>query len=115
MFTVHTEGTLIADGTEQTVAEATSVQRFSGYMSLGRMQAGDVVILRQYIKLFEAYEKYAEETHGNAQDSPIIHFTPKDIASGLRVTLQQTAGVLRSYQYKFMKETAPVHPVHYRV
>ena len=103
-FQTHAEGTLTADGTEQVVSEISEVSRFSGYVSLAKMQAGDSVVIRQYTKLFATWEKYGEVTYSNAQAEPVIYFTPKEIASAIRVTLEQTAGPSRTFDYKFIKE-----------
>ena len=105
-FETHAEGTVTADGTEQAVMEITEAVRLSGYISLSNLQAGDTVVLRQYTKLFDTWEKYGEENYSGAQTIPIIYFTPKEIASSLRVTLQQTVGTMRNFQYKFIKEKA---------
>ena len=105
-FETHAEGTITADGSEQIVAEITEAVRFSGYISLSNLQAGDTVVLRQYTKLFAVWEKYAEESYSGAQTTPVVYFAPKEIASSVRVTLQQTVGVLRSFSYKFIKEKA---------
>ena len=101
---VHAAGTLIADGSEQTVAEIAEATRLSGYVSLSKMALGDTVILRQYIKLSDTWEKYAEETYLDAQGIPMIYFTPKEVASSLKVTLEQTVGTFREFPFKFIKE-----------
>lgn len=103
-FETHAEGTLGSDGTEQTVAEITEAVRLSGYISLANMQAGDTVVLRQYVKLFDTYERYAEDEYSDVQGSPMVYFTPKEISSGLKVTLRQTIGPSRNFSYKFIKE-----------
>ena len=105
-FETFAEGTVTANGSEQTLAELTEAVRVSGYISLSQLQAGDTVVLRQYTKLFATWEKYNEESYSGAQANPVIYFTPKEIASSLKVTLQQTAGVLRAFSYKFIKEKA---------
>ncbi len=103
-FETHTEGALVANGSEQTVTEANEPMRFSGYISLGQMQAGDSIVLRQYVELAGTYEKYAEETYSDAQSVPMIYFTPKEVASSLKVTLEQTVGTFREFPFKFIKE-----------
>jgi predicted butyrate kinase (DUF1464 family) len=104
MFETYASGTLIADGTEQIVSEISEPTKFSGYISLAQMQAGDTVIIRQYAMMFAVYELYATETYVGAQPEPLVYVTPKEITSSLRVTLEQVAGVLRTFDYKFMKE-----------
>lgn len=102
-FKPQAEGVLAADGSEQIVAELTEAARLSGYISLSNMEAGDTVTLRQYVRLSDTWGKHAEENYSGPQNLPIIYFTSKEIASGLKVTLQQTAG-LRTFPYKFVKE-----------
>ena len=105
-YETHAEGTLVADGTEQTVSEISEATKFMGYVSLSNMQAGDQVIIRQYARLNGVYERYADETCNDAPPNPIIYVTPKEVTSGLRVTLQQTGGIFRQFQYKFIKEAS---------
>jgi hypothetical protein len=100
------EGTLKADGTEQTLAEYVGVGKVSGSVDLQEMEAGDIVILRQYMKLKKggAYKKYGEETYTGAQTLPVIYFPQKTSDVALKVTLHQTAGVLKSFDYSFVRE-----------
>jgi lipopolysaccharide export system protein LptA len=103
-FEIHTQGSITANGSEQTVTEISEATRISGYINLTNLQAGDTVVIRQYIKLFSSYQKYEEESYSDAQAKPIIYIRPKEIASGTKVTIQQTAGVFRDFEYKFIKE-----------
>lgn len=98
------KGNLAADGTEQTLVEYKGVGRVSGYVSLGAMQAGDEVRIRQHMLVNEVFEKYADEKYSDEQDTPVIYITPKETDKGLKVTLQQTAGVLRKYYNRFVLE-----------
>jgi len=41
------EGTLTADGTEQTLVEDVVLSNLSGFVSLAEIEAGDIVIIRQ--------------------------------------------------------------------
>ena len=107
-FETADEGTKSADGTEQTLIDFSDVARLSGYISLSEMQAGDTVVIRQYAKLFSTYDKYAEQSYSDAQDDPVVYITPKEICSALKVTVQQTAGTMRDYEYKFIKDTATI-------
>jgi hypothetical protein len=104
-FETLAEGTLVADGTEQTITEASEAMRLSGYVSLSEIQAGDSIVLRQYVELSNTYKKYAEETYSGVQTNPVVYITPKESASRLKITLEQTAGASRSFAYKFIKET----------
>lgn len=99
-------GVLNADGSEQTVVEFTDVGRVMGYVDLRNMQLGDQVTIRQYMRVAEGglYQLYAQEVYGNAQPIPIIYITPKETDYGIRITLQQIAGVLREFEYNFLRE-----------
>lgn len=98
------EGNLHADGSEQVLVEYTEAGRVSGYVDLSDMQLGNKIIIRQYLMVNGSYQKYAEETYENSQNIPIIYITPKETDKGLKVTLQQTAGFMRGYDYRFILE-----------
>jgi len=100
------QGTLKADGSEQTMAEFVGVGKVYGSVDLQEMQAGDTVVLRQYLKLKNggAYKKYGEETYTGAQALPVIYFPEKATDTALKISLQQTVGILKSFDYSFMRE-----------
>jgi hypothetical protein len=100
------KGTLIADGTEQTLLEFVGVGVVSGHIDLQNMEEGDVVIIRQYIKVKEdgEYKKYAEETYTGIQELPVIYITPKAVDIAMKITLQQTSGTYKSFDYNFIRE-----------
>jgi hypothetical protein len=103
---VVAEGTLTADGTEQTVAELTSSEpaKFHGWLSLGNMDLGDKVTIRTYGRdQAGAYKTHAVELYEDALEQPMVNVIEK-ITEAYQITLQQTAGVYRSYDYRFYKE-----------
>jgi hypothetical protein len=109
MFESFAKGTLVADGSEQVVMEISEAARVSGYISLANMEAGDTVIIMQYVRLLNGeYKRYAAETYMGAQENPIVYITPKELASGMKVTLQQTSGTYKTFDYLFIKEV-PVY------
>jgi hypothetical protein len=101
------EGTITADGTEQTLTEQTGTLEFQldGYVDLTNMASGDVVVIREYMKIKSTgdYVKYAEETYSDAQSIPLLHILTKPSRYGLKITLQQTAGTYKSFDYQFFK------------
>jgi len=107
--TAPMEGTLTADGSEQIVVEATGTLEFQldGYIDLSSMASGDSITVRQYMKIKSGggYVKYAEETFSGAQSLPLLHILTKPARYGLKVTLQQTSGTYRSFDYQFFKRT----------
>lgn len=80
--------------------------RVSGWVNLAPMQAADQVKIRYYVKLSPAgdYVKYDEATYTDAQTSPGIYLTPKESRYGVKITIEQTAGPSRGFEYFFVKE-----------
>lgn len=103
---VIAEGTLTADGTEQTIAEYTGLAVVHGYIDLSAMEAGDEVVIRSYVRFKPegAYRKYAEDTYSGPQDKPALYMLPRLTVYGIKVTLQQTAGAYKSFDYMFVRE-----------
>ncbi len=101
-------GTLTADGTEQTVREYIGTGKLHAYIDLTNMAAGDTTVIRQFMKIKAAgtYIKYAEETYTGAQTLPMLHIIMKPSKNGVKVTLQQTAGTNRSYDWETFVEQA---------
>jgi len=99
-------GNLHADGAEQVLLEFVGVATVSGYVDLSEMQAGDTVIIRQYIMLTmgKEYQKYAQESYVGAQEQPMIYITPKKSDNALKVTLQQATGLFKNFDNNFIGE-----------
>ena len=100
------KGTKTADGTEQDLVSVTGRGKYEGWIDLANMQAGDTVVVKEYVRLKSggSWRLYATATYTDAQTEPAIHPTRKLSEYGWRVTLQQTAGVNRDYDYEFLKE-----------
>jgi hypothetical protein len=98
------EGILVADGMEQLVVENPVLSILTGYLGLGNLQAGDTVIIRQYVKLDGTYGLYASETYSGIQTEPTLHFTGRPSMDKIKLTLEQTAGVMKSFAYQFIRE-----------
>lgn len=99
-------GTLTADGSEQTIIERSLLMKFSGYIDLSNMVAGDTVVIRQYMQVKPGgnYRRYEEGSYTGVQDPPLIYVTPKVTDYGVRITLQQIAGIFRDFDYTFIRE-----------
>ncbi|MEM2284556.1 MAG: hypothetical protein QXL29_08145 [Zestosphaera sp.] len=108
-FDTPIEGTLTADGSEQNVVldevEGNPPRFLEGHIDLSNMADGDTVVIRQYFKISPTgtYKKYAEETFSNAQPIPLLHVISNVGRYGIKVTLQQTAGTYRSFDYQFFR------------
>ena len=104
MPTVSASGTQTAVvGTEHTLFNPTTNKWFSGYIDVTNMVSGDIVELRVYaiVKTAGSYILYSLNTLTDAQTLDLYHVPsfPSDI--GFKVTLKQTAGTARTYDWKF--------------
>jgi len=99
------KGTLIMDGSEQTVIEYIGTAVIQGYVDLQNMTAGDEVRVRVYVKIREdgEYKVYADDTYSGVQPQPALYFVPKLSGYAFKVTLQQIAGVYKSFDYVFVR------------
>ncbi|HTT74269.1 MAG TPA: hypothetical protein VMG99_09055 [Thermoplasmata archaeon] len=76
-----------------------------GYLDLRNMASGDTVQLLEYVNVLgNALEPFQENTYSGAQTLPVIRFYSKTLAKagGYSVTLNQTAGTLRTYDWAFI-------------
>jgi hypothetical protein len=107
-FLEEGNGTLTADGTEQTVREYTGTGKLHVYIDTFSMAAGDTTVIRQFMKIKAAgtYRKFAEETYSGAQALPLLHIVVRPNKNGVKVTLQQTAGTNRAYDWETFAEQA---------
>lgn len=102
------EGDLTADGSEQMLVEFTELGKMEGYVNFSNLALGDAAIIRQYQKVYGEYRQYAEESYSGVQTLPAVYITPKSGKDGVKITLQQTAGTLRTFAYCFFKEKVEV-------
>lgn len=98
------QGSIVADGTEQILVVDEELSNLFGFIGLGQMLLGDVVTIRQFVDIDGGYKLYADETYSDAQIQPAVYITPKGSNTKMKVTLQQTAGVYRSFAYEFLRE-----------
>lgn len=98
-------GTLTADGTEQTLLESNSMGTFEGWIDLSNMASGDTVVIKVNAKLKSggSYRQYDSASYSDAQTNPAVHITRLTTKYGIKITLQQTAGTNRTYDYNFLK------------
>ena len=105
MPVVWEEGTITADGTEQTLIEVTTTYNVDGFIDLSQMEAGDKVIIRLYgrIKSGGDYRLYEEAEFSGVQAKPLVYVHRRPTRYGWKVTLQQTEGTYKSFDYQFAK------------
>ena len=97
-------GLLVADGSEQNLIVDTVLSNLFGFVDLSELQAGDQVIIRQYVDMNGGYKLYADETYSDVQIQPAVCITPKGSNTRMKITLQQTAGTYRQFAYEFSRE-----------
>jgi hypothetical protein len=103
MPTLSSSGTQTAIiGTEHTLYNPTTNKWFSGYVDLTNMQAADTVELRIYVisKTAGSYILYYMSSYSAVQTYPLIYFAPLPSDIGYKLTLKQTAGTGRAYDWR---------------
>jgi hypothetical protein len=106
LISVVGRGTVTADGTEQVLLEyAGRISTIAGYVDLSNMDAGDVVVIRSYVKVSpdEDFRLYRSETFEGRQIETALYLLPRLSGFAMRVTLQQTAGTYKSFDFLFVK------------
>ena len=99
-------GTIVTDGSEQTVFEYVgAISTISGYIDLSNMEDEDVIIIRSYVKLGpdRDYVLYDSETFTGRQAEPALHLLPRLSGYAMKITIQQTEGTYKSFDYLFVK------------
>ena len=98
---------LTGPATEDILVEKTDdkLAYLDGFVDLTPMQAGDTIVVRQYmqIKAAGAYAKYAEESYSDVQAIPLLHITTKPCKDKVKVTAEQTAGTNRTLDVQFYR------------
>jgi hypothetical protein len=108
-FAEEATGTLSATGAEDIIKEiADTVNKLHCFADLTNMQAGDSVTVRQYMKIKSggSYILYAEETYSGVQTLPMLYIVTKPARYGIKITLEQTAGTNRDYDWETFQEKA---------
>ncbi len=103
-FEPISQGTVTTDGSEQTILLGTGAGRFSGYIDLSELEAGDTLRVRQYILSKGVYKTYHTEDYSGVQPDPMLYINPKESIIGVNITVQQIAGVFRDFAYTFIIE-----------
>lgn len=106
----ETGGTLLADGTEQNVvivdAPASVFYPRKVMIDLTNMAGVDNTVVKSYyrIKAGGAYVLKDSVTYTGPQDPDLINVELEPNRHGFKVTLQQTAGVMRNYDWEYFYE-----------
>jgi hypothetical protein len=106
-FEAVVEGSLLMNGSEQTLVEKTDDKTglLEGMINLTPMASGDTVVVREYMQVLSTgtYAKYAEETYTGAQTIPLLQIMTRISTHDIKVTIQQTAGTYRTFEYSFVR------------
>jgi len=96
---------LLANGTEQTLFEYVGTAVIQGYIDLQNLRDGDEVVITSYVKVKEdgEYKVYLKETYTGKIVPPMLCVLPRLSGVAMKVTLQQTAGIYRSFDYIFIR------------
>ena len=110
---VVAEGTLNADGTEQTVISKEDNKYpfvLAAWLDLSNMEVTDTIILREYVKVKKGgtMVKYDEQSYAGIQPNPALFITSKPSVYGIKITLQQTAGPLKSFDYIVLRQQSAI-------
>ena len=94
-------GTTLADGTVQTLTDTVDNKYFTFKIDLTNMATGDTTVLKIYDMVLNggALALWFTKTFVNAQTNPIFFLAPLWITEEIKITLQQTAGTNRNYDW----------------
>lgn len=107
--TVTAQGQTLADGTEQTLQTVTGSKYFQFSINTTPMQSGDTLEIRWLIKVNSAgtLARFQIETYSGDQTieplSPVKASGPYWVANQARLTLKQTAGTNRTYDWEILE------------
>jgi len=98
-------GKTTMDGTEQIIFINEELGEFSGYVFMDKMQVGDTIVLKMYVKDHEdsVYKLYDSASYSDVQTKPAIRVPPYLGKVGLKVTAQQTVGTYRDITHQWFK------------
>jgi len=102
LSSLNTETTIVevtGDGTHPFMVE--------GWVDLSALASGDSVTVTEYVCVDGSnYQVFLSSDFSGAQDMPILHFHMKTFlpSQKYKITINQTAGTLRSFPYAFIVE-----------
>jgi len=111
VFDPEIEGTLVADGTEQSIVETSHnfAHIVEGKIDFSEMESNDNVKIRilEKLKPTGGYVEYFSKTYKGSDivnmTNKIIRFKSNVEKYGIKITLYQTSGTLKDYDYLFFK------------
>lgn len=98
-------GSMLMDGTEQTLFENTELGEYSGFIFFDSLKNGDAVTIKIYVRDVEdeAYKRWISDTYIYELENPTVRMLPVIGKVGLKVTAEQTAGTYRTITHMWFK------------
>ena len=100
------EGSLVADGTEQTVFDITKKKPFKGYLwiDVSAMTVLDGIIITEYVQKSAAdpLQKFTSTIILGTQVAPMMSTFEKILGYRHKLTLQQTVGTLKTFPWQYL-------------
>jgi hypothetical protein len=105
VITLLKSGSVLADGTEQTIFDETMVDptNISGWVNIDELDNDDILYVREYITFGGEEKVHALEEYRDAQSTSQCFFEERIIRGQYRVTIEQSATVMRTFKYEFYK------------
>jgi len=103
MVTVSSNGTQTAViSTEHTLYNPVTSKFFTAYVDLTNMTSTDTTEIRVYViaKTAGSYIQYYMMSYTGVQTNPLVYIPPLPSDIGWKLTLKQTAGTGRTYDWK---------------
>ena len=93
------------DGSEQVLFESTELGEYSGWIFLDKLETGDTIVIRVYVKDVEdgTYKLWLQDSYSGVLTCPALHVEPTIGKVGIKVTAQQTAGTYRMVTHMWFK------------
>lgn len=108
-FEAITESSILMDGTEKTLIEKTDTLQcyLEGDVDLTPMVAGNVVVIKEYMKIKSggAYVLYATQTFNDVQTVPLVHIITKANKRSIKVTATQTDATYKTIDSAFYRRS----------
>ena len=97
--------TIASLDTETDLFDVTNDKYFASWIFTNTMQTGDVIVITAYIKdeQGDTLRKYDTRTLRNSQADPAF-FIPSTPTRQYKVTIQQTAGTLRTFNWQRIEQ-----------
>jgi len=100
-------GTLVTDGTEQTLFTLTGNLFYGGYIDLTALASGDTIVVREYHQLNSGGSLIPSNTQtftgARPTDKKVLEFPMKPNNHGYRITIEKTVGPSRSLDFEFFE------------